>query len=148
MSCDTSPSRGDSTPTPSFKEPGIYFSSQFYWQKDAQSRQIPIPLTGHNPGPTFQAKKIRHEYGFGSSLKASDLYSAVVASGQQILSDDINHMKSFGWQSLFNPTSTGTFPTYILYVTFRVGIFYCFVEYTASSLDQAQSSQTLDIYYT
>lgn len=148
MSCDTSPSQGNATPTPSIKEPGIYFSSQFYWQKDTQRWQIPIPLTGQNPGPTIQAKNIRHEYGFGSPLKASDLYSAAVASSQQVLNDETDHMKSLGWQPLFAPTPTGTFPSYVLYETFRVASFYCFVEYTASGLDQAQSSQTLDVYYT
>lgn len=148
VSCNTSPSQGNATTTSSIKEPGIYFSSQFYWQNDTQRWQIPIPLTGQNPWPTIQASNIRHEFGFGSPLKAADLYNAAVTSGQQVLNDETHRMKSLGWQPLFNPTPTGIFPTYVLYETFRIASFYCFVEYTVSGLDQAQGSQTLDIYYT
>jgi hypothetical protein len=147
IGCNSSPSQGNATPTLSVKEPAIYFPSHFYWQEDARRWQIPLPLTGQNPGPTFQGKNLRHQFGFGSPLQASDLYSAAMTSGQQVLQDETNQMIALGWQPLFQPTATGTFPVYVLYETFRLDSFYCFVEYTASGLDQTQSSQTLDMYY-
>jgi len=68
-------------------------------------------------------------------------------NGQQFLTSEIDRMKTSGWQQLFKPTATGSYPIYSIYVTFRADSFYCFVEYTASRLDESQGSQTMDIYY-
>lgn len=136
------------TPTaPVSKEPAIFLLPQFLWQKDARKIEVAFPLNGQNPGPVLDVKNAQHEYGFGSSLEATDLYSAAVANGQKFMNSEITQMKSFGWQSLFTPTPTGSFPVYDLYTTFRYGSYYCYVEYTASQLDKKQGTQTLDIYY-
>ena len=135
---------GGSPPSP---EPKIYLPSQFLWQKDSPINQTSFPLTTGNPGHTIQEKKVQHERGFGPFFQAPDLYIAAEANGQQLLNSEIQHMQTLGWQLLFKPTSTGSFPIYGLYVTFHADSYYCFVEYTASRLDEDQGSQTLDVYY-
>lgn len=132
---------------PASREPAIFLLPQFLWQKDAHRVEVAFPLNNQNPGPVLDVKNAQHEYGFGSSLKAADLYSAAVANGQQFMDSETTHMKLSGWQPLFTPMPTGSFPVYDLYMTFRFGQYYCYIEYTASHLNTTQGIQTLNMYY-
>jgi hypothetical protein len=128
------------------RRPAIFLSPEFDWSSTTQVMQLSVPTTGHDPGPTVQLR-LQHQRGFGSYLHATDLHAAALANGERVLSTVIAHMRAAGWSTLFVPASASVDPSVVLYVTFRAGSDYCFVEYVSVRLDQSQAPQILDIYY-
>lgn len=134
--------------TSTTKEPKLVLLEQFQWQLDNQETdlKVAIPTTSNSPGPVVN-KPVHHEQGLGILLTSSDISQKEVMAAQQVIAAETTSLKKLGWQPLFHPTATGSYPNYVLYITFRSNTYYCFVEYTATTLDQTQASQQLDVYY-
>lgn len=131
------------------RAPTIAYPAQFQWHHDVAGApaQMSVPITASNPGPAV-ALRVAHDRGFGPILRGPAVSDAAARSGQQVLATEVSQLKAQGWQILFTPTETGSYPQYILYVTLRAGSHYCFVEYSATALSADQASQQLDIYHT
>jgi hypothetical protein len=136
------------SPTTFTKEPKLFLPKQFQWQQENQKTElkVAIPTTSNNPGPVVN-ETVHHEQGLGLLLTDSNISQKETVAGQQVIAVATNGLKKLGWQPLFPPTTTGSYPNYVLYVTFRSTTYYCFVEYTATILDHIQASQQLDIFY-
>jgi hypothetical protein len=130
------------------REPAIVYPPAFQWHHDASATpaQMSIPTTASNPGPAI-ALHVAHERGFGPLIHGSGVMDAATRTGQQVIAVETDRLKAQGWQILFTPTETGSYPQYVLYVTLRAGSHYCFVEYSATALSADQASQQLDIYH-
>jgi hypothetical protein len=129
-------------------KPGLYYPNHYQWsQVDGSSLPtVSVPTTAENPGPVV-SEPLHHEQGLGSLLYGANLLSKEIATSHQIIALVTQHLSQSGWQALFKPTATGSFPQYVLYITFQSNSYYCFVEYSATEITLTQASQQLDIYY-
>jgi hypothetical protein len=128
--------------------PGIVLPAQFHWHTVNPGHQDPLalPITAQRPGPTITVP-LTHESGVGAPVYAANALGVAGAAGQQVMATEIARLTVAGWQALFTPTVTGSFPQYVLYTTLRSGAHYCFVEFSASALTRQEASQQLDVYH-
>ncbi len=106
--CSSAPVATSSTPT-------IYRSPQFQWQPDQHTHQISVPTTAQNPGPVITLHA-RHQLGLGVLITAtgSEPLQTAVNTSQQVLNDEILHLRQFGWKALFTPTAEGDGIRYLI----------------------------------
>jgi hypothetical protein len=129
--------------------PGVALLPQFQWHLEPRAGQaeLAIPTTSRTPGPRISVHAT-HQIGFGAPIQGAQAMQTAAAVGQQVVATEVGQLKAKGWQPLFTPIVTGSYPSYVLYVTLRSGSHYCFVEYSANTLTPRQASQELDLYHT
>ena len=128
--------------------PHVSLPAPFQWRTvgEAGKTRIAVPTTAQSPGPTVNIQAT-HEAGVGPPITGDGALDTAASMGGQVMAAEIGQLKAAGWEPLFTPTVTGSFPQYVLYTTLRDGPHYCFVEYSATELTPQQASQHLDIYH-
>lgn len=137
-----------SLPWQESKMPSIYHVPLWQWHNNitAAPERLNIPTTGKNQGPTHSVL-VRHDVGLGPSLTGVNVKSQFTASGKQFLASESAQLIRAGWKALFTPAEGGAYPDFVLYQTFTSGSHYCLLEYTATVVNEKQTSQQVDVYY-